>query len=381
MIHLHSPFVWHTLPLSLLLLFSACHSVKKPTPKEGIPNIEVTTPVVRSLLLKKEYPGFLTAEQTASLVARIDGTLEQINFESGGDVQTGDLLFVVEPTVYREELKKAQASQASASAQLAYARNNYRRMAQAAKSNAVSQIELSRAQSAEQQAEASLASAKADVATARTNLGYCYIRAPFSGHISRSLIDEGNYLSGEVSPVQLATLYKDDKVYAYFNIEDSRYVQLLKSGMIDTLFVTQGGVEVSLSDPSASPLPAVLDYTAPSVELSTGTMNMRAVVENGDGNLSNGLFVTVSIPYNYIGQAVLVHNASIASDQLGKYLYVVNDSNRVEYRPIEVGEVVDDSLRLVLNGLQPNERYVTQALLKVRSGMEVKPLLKTTHSK
>jgi multidrug efflux pump subunit AcrA (membrane-fusion protein) len=108
--------------------------------------------------------------------------------------------------------------------------------------------------------------------------------------------------------------------------------------------------------------------------MSTGTRTVRADLPNPDGLLKAGAFVTVTLPYAGETDALLVRDASIGTDQQGKYLYVVNDSNRVEYRSIRVGQLIDDSLRLVTHGLQPRERYVTRALLKVHDGMIVNPV-------
>ena len=96
-------------------------------------------------------------------------------------------------------------------------------------------------------------------------------------------------------------------------------------------------------------------------------------MKNIDNELKDGMYVTVSLPYGVNPKAVLVKDASIGTDQLGKYVYVVNDSNKVVYTPIKVGEVYQDSLRIVNEGLGPKDRYVTKALLKARDGMSVKP--------
>ena len=112
----------------------------------------------------------------------------------------------------------------------------------------------------------------------------------------------------------------------------------------------------------------------PNVDLSTGTLNVRANLDNKDGELKSGLYVTITLPYSEKRDAVLVRDASIGTDQLGKYLYIVNDSNIVRYRHIEPGQLVDDTLRQVVSGLEPNERYVTTALLKVRDGMSITPI-------
>ena len=101
---------------------------------------------------------------------------------------------------------------------------------------------------------------------------------------------------------------------------------------------------------------------------------VRANFDNPKGILKSGLYVSITLPYGEAKNAVLVKEGSIGTDQLGKYLYVVNDSNIVHYRHIEIGQLVDGTLRQVLGGLSPQEQYVTEALMKVRDGMKVKPL-------
>jgi RND family efflux transporter MFP subunit len=119
-----------------------------------------------------------------------------------------------------------------------------------------------------------------------------------------------------------------------------------------------------------------LNYLSPNFSLSTGTMRLRAELDNPDGVLKPGLYVSVTLPYATAEKAILVDNASIGTDQLGKYLYVVNDSNVVNVRHIEVGQLVDDNRRIVTSGLSPDERYVTKALMKVRQGMKIQPIEK-----
>lgn len=120
---------------------------------------------------------------------------------------------------------------------------------------------------------------------------------------------------------------------------------------------------------------ATIDYLAPDVNLSTGTLKVRAEMKNEGGFLKPGSYISIQLPYDNIRNAILINDASIGTDQLGKYIYVVNDSNKVVYRRIETGSLVNDTLRLITRGLAPDERYVTKALLKVRNSMQVTPIM------
>ncbi len=149
-----------------------------------------------------------------------------------------------------------------------------------------------------------------------------------------------------------------------------------RSGAADSLASAAHPLIVSLNDGGKTTYMAQLDYLAPSVELSTGTLTMRAIVPNPKHRLTSGLYVTIAVPYSYQSTAMLVDDAAIGVDQSGRYLYLVSDSNRVVYRHIQVGEVVQDTLRVVTSGVAPTDRYVTKALLKVRPNMQVHPVLK-----
>ena len=232
----------------------------------------------------------------------------------------------------------------------------------------LSEIDLIKSATQLISAKSNVKDAEAQLETAKTNLGYCYVRAPFSGHISKSIYSVGSYISGEGQAAKLATIYQDDKMNAYLQMLASTD----KKGVEERL---PGEVEILFQSPLSRPYMGKLNYLSPNIDLATGTLSIRAEIENPDNELKDGLYVNIRLPYGKQDSAVLVKDASIGTDQLGKYLYVVNDSNRVSYRHIETGELFSDTLRLVKSGLQPKDRYVTKALLKVREGMEIKPVL------
>ena len=361
--------------MAVVVCMTACHSKERGQVSAPVPEISVAKPLVMPVTLHKSYPGYLVSEKTVNLVARVNGYLQSVSFAPGSMVRKGSLLFTIEPTLYQDQGSQAEAGVKSAEAKLSYARNSYARMREAAQSDAISKIDLIQAESNVQQAEAALKDANAQLTTARTNLGYCYIRAPFTGRVSRSLFDVGSYISGAVQATTLATLYQDDKVYAYFNIEDNQYLRMIMASPEGELRGRMPKeVKLSFQEPLSEEYVGRLDYLSPNVELSTGTLNVRAEIDNPKGELKSGLYVTISLPYGENSEAVLVRDASIGTDQLGKYVYLVNDSNRVVYRHIETGELVNDTLREVVKGVDANDRYVTKALLKVRDGMLIAPV-------
>ncbi|WP_278625652.1 efflux RND transporter periplasmic adaptor subunit [Parabacteroides gordonii] len=356
------------------LLLASCKGKKQPT-ETPAPSISVATPEVKDITLTKDYPGYLSSELMVNLVARVNGYLQTSHLKAGSKVRKGDLIFVIEPDTYKDNVTQAEAALKTAQAQLDYAHSNYERMKEAAKSGAVSQIQVLQAQSTTSEMEASVRNAEAELNTARTNLSYCYIRAPFDGKITRASYDIGNYINGSVQPVTLATLYKDDLMYANFNIEDNQFMKMMiTAAQNDSTVKLPETVSVHLGESGRQNYTGRLDYLSPNVDLSTGTLNVRANLDNPHGELKSGLYVTITLPYSKKKDAILVRDASIGTDQLGKFLYIVNDSNIVRYRHIEPGQLVGDTLRQIVSGLAPNERYVTTALLKVRDGMTIKPI-------
>lgn len=367
---------WMIVPTGLffcLISLSGCKQKKSAGMKMPEPEVTVAHPVIRDIILTKSYPGYLAAEKTVDLVARVDGTLETASFLPGTRIRKGETVFVIEPTLYKNQVTQAEAALKTAKAQLEYAQNSYARMKEAIKSDAVSRIQYLQAESNVAEAEAAVSNATAALNTARTNLGYCYVKAPFDGRIDRTQMDVGSYVSGAVQPVTLATMYQDDRMYTYFNVADNQWLAILFAAIQqgkDTNRPTD--ITVKLGESGTQSYPARLDYLSPAVDLSTGTLTVRAAMDNPKGILKSGLYVSVTLPYGEQKNAVLIPDASIGTDQLGKFVYVVGDSSVVNYRHIVAGQLIDDTLRQVTSGLSAKDRYVTKALLKVREGMKVK---------
>lgn len=322
----------------VLSVLTGCKEKKDAGAMKGMPTlaISVAKPIVKDITLTKDYPGYLTTEKTVNLVARVNGTLQSVSYAPGGRVKKGQLLFVIEPTLYNDKVAQAEAELKTAQAQLEYARNNYSRMKEAVKSDAVSQIQVLQSESSVTEGVAAVSNAEAALSTARTNLGYCYVRAPFDGTISKSTVDVGSYVGGSLQPVTLATIYKDDQMYAYFNVADNQWLEMSMNNQQPTKELPKK-IMVQLGKEGTESYPATLDYLSPNVDLNTGTLMVRANFDNPQGVLKSGLYVSITLPYGEADHAILVKEASIGTDQLGKFLYAVNDSDIVHYRHIEIG--------------------------------------------
>ncbi len=336
-------------------------------------SVDVAYPVIDSVVLYRSYPGFLSAKSEVDIIARVNGYLTSTGYANGRFVHKGQILFTIEDSQYRDAVNQAQAQLETAHSNNVYATNQYEAMKKALASDAVSQMDVIQAESNMNESRASIKSAEAALQTALTNLSYCTVRAPFSGHISAAIVDVGTYLNGEAAPVTLAKLYDDKTVNANFAIEDNSYLKMLSSGN-NRKNIDYTRIPIKFNKPLTHSYTGNLDYMSPGIDTGTGTLRLRASIDNPHGELRSGMFVTVEMPYNAIPEAVLVKDASIASDQSGQYLYTVNDSDIVVYTPIETGELFHDTLRIVTKGITTQSRYVTKAMLKVRDGMKVKPV-------
>lgn len=359
--------------LAFLTLFAGgCKNKKAAHESMPTPEILVKKPLKQDVTYTYQYPAYLQAEQTVNLVARTPGFLEEIRFTPGDEVKAGQLLFVIEPQPYMDQVNSAKAGLESAKAGLAYAKASYEKMKDAVNSRAVSEIDYIQSESSYHNAQATLQNAQAQLNNAENNLDYCYIKAPFNGRITRNLADISNYVGSAAAPTTLATIYKDQQMYVYFNMAYSEYQHLplpnaSKKSKTDSIRISDA------STPGKS-WSGILDYTSPDVDLKTGTVNIRAIVKNPQHELLSGMYVKITVPYKIVPDGLLVPEASVGTNQSGRFMYVVGKDNTVVFRPVKVGVLESDGMREIVDGLSPDESYIVNAMMSVRPGMKIKPI-------
>lgn len=360
-------------PYFIVLLFAvlAITGCKKATSEmPPLANIQVGTPISRQVVYTYQYPAYLQAEQTVALIARVPGFLEQISYVPGQPVKMGQILFTIEPQPYLDQLKAAEAGVKSAEAQMQYAKANYERMKDAVQSRAVSEIDYLQAESVYNSSLAALMNAQAQLNVAQINLSYCYIRAPFDGSITRNLVDKGNMVGAGGQTTNLATIYKDARMFVYFNMSSSEFQNLPKSHKTDTL----GSVSITDINNPTHVWKGKIDYTAPDIELSTGTVTVRGIIDNPKYDLVSGMYVNVNIPYQIIPNGILIPENSIGTNQAGRFVYTVNKDNVVSLTPVTVGVLESDGMRPILSGMTKDDRYVVNSMMSVRPGMKINPV-------
>jgi RND family efflux transporter MFP subunit len=341
------------------------------------PKVTVATPVEQEVPPYFEATGNTAAINTVDLVARVQGFVQEINYSDGEYVKKGASLFVIEPEPYRLKVVAAKASVTSAQATLNQSESEYQRQADLLKRQVSAQVTYDQALAQRDTAQANLQSAQANEQQAEINLGYTNVTAPFDGLVSARQVSIGQ-LVGANSATVLSTIVQIEPIYVNFTASERDVLQvraaLAKSGRsVNELLGTP--VEVGLQTENGYPHSGKLDYVAPTVDPSTGTLAVRAILENSDHTLLPGYFARVRIP-GPPRPSLLVSDVAIGSDQSGRYVLVVNKDDVVEQRKVEPGQLVGE-LRVIEKGLSKDDRVVVGGIMRAIPGQKVEPELHT----
>lgn len=365
-----------------ILFLAACEQQNKyqpPPPAE----VTVAKPEQRKVTLYMEVTGSTAPINRVDLVARVQGFLEKVGFKDGAAVNKGDLLFQIDEEDYKIALQIAEATQQQQEALLLQADADLKRKQDLVKTAAVSVAQVDDSRAKRDSTQAALAQTKGQVAQAKRNLEYTSITAPFAGTMSARLVDPGAMV-GAGEPTKLGTLVQLDPIYVKFNVDEQQVLTIRERMRIAGVTLKDLGpipVDIGLQTEQGYPHSGTLDYVAPEVDSSTGTLAGRAILDNKGAVLQPGLFVRVRIPKQVDVESLLVPDIALGNNQQGRYLLVVNDKNVVEQRPVEVGELVDGSLRIINSGLKGDERVVVGGIMRALPGNAVVPVTATAAAK
>jgi RND family efflux transporter MFP subunit len=340
------------------------------------PKVDVALPLKRSITRYLEATGNTAPIKSVDLVARVQGFLESINYKDGDFVKEGTVLFTIEPETYKLKLEQAQAAQAGAEASLKQAELDYKRQTDLVARQAVSQATLDTSTSTRDNAQANLQQAQANTRIAEVNYGYTKVTAPFDGYVTAHLVSVGELVGASSPPTQLATIVALDPIYVNFNVNEQDVLRIRAEALrrgVTVAELRQLPVEVGLQTEQGYPHEGKLDYIAPTINQSTGTLAVRGLVPNPNRTMLPGYFVRVRVPYDKSGDALLVPDTAISSDQGGRYLLVVNAENVVEQRHVQTGPTEDGGLLVIEDGLKPDDRVVIAGILRAIPGQKVDP--------
>lgn len=338
------------------------------------PKVDVATPVQRPVTRYVEATGNTAPIKSVDLVARVQGFLQSQDYQDGTFVKQGTQLFTIEPETYKLKLDQAQAAEAGAQASLKQAEADFRRQSDLVQRQAVSQATLDTSTSTRDNAQASLQQAQANTRIAEVNYGYTKVSAPFDGIVSAHMVSIGE-LVGVSSPTQLATIVAMDPIYVNFTVNEQDVLRIRAEAArrgLTAADLKQFPIEIGLQTETGYPHEGHLDYVAPTLNSSTGTLAVRGLVPNDKRVLLPGYFVRVRVPFTQEKDALLVPDTALGSDQGGRYLLVVGADNIVEQRKVQIGPI-DNGLRVIEGGLKPDDRVVIAGLLRVIPGQKIDP--------
>lgn len=361
------------LAATVIVLLVGCQQKAPPPKPPAPPVVGVDKPVVQTVTDFEEYTGRMAPVKIVDLRARVSGYLEEVQFTDGADVEEGAPLFRIDARPFAAALARAEATVAQLKARQERTSRQEVRLNKLAEQNIATVDEIDVVKYQRMEADAELQAAQAAVELARLDLEFTQIKAPFAGRISRRLVDPGNLIRADETP--LATIVALDPVYAYFDVDERTVLQvrrLIAKGEVTSARDKAIEVQLALADDDEFSLRGSVNFVDNQVSATTGTLRLRAEVENPRRLLAPGMFVRVRVPIGPPHEAILIPEAALRSDQGQRCVYVVNDRNIAQNRPIKIGRL-SNGLRVVKEGLQADELVIVTGLQRVRPGSEVAP--------
>jgi multidrug efflux system membrane fusion protein len=340
-------------------------------PPGGAPPVSVAAAIEKEIVENDEFSGRIEAVEQVEVRSRVTGYIQSVHFAPGSNVNKGDVLFQIDPRQFDNEIARVDASLANIKVQMDLARIELERAEKLLADRALSKREYDDSASKVRSLDAQLRGAQASLETARLNRSYAQITAPVAGRVGKAEITVGNIVQGDVpnSPM-LTTVVSMDPVYVGFEIDERSYLKYVARSRAKA---AQLPLAVGLADEEGFPRPAKLGFVDNRVDITSGTLRMRAVLPNPDGRLTPGLYARVRIGDSFKPRtAVMVVDRAIGTDQSKRFVLVVNGDNKADYREVKIGRLVN-GLRVIEDGLKAGEKIVVNGLQRVRPGAPITP--------
>ena len=378
-----------TFALTVVAVTIGCHRPTPPPPDTGPVAVTVATPLSRKVTTYTELTGNLQAVQSVDVRPRVSGYIEKVNFTDGSEVKEGDVLVEIDPRVYQAAFDQANGQVEVNQKQLELAEADYKRFAKLMKTGSIAQEEFDKSAAQVKVDAARIDVAKADLEQARLNLDWTKVTAPISGQVDRIRLTRGNVATGGTAQgTILTTIKSDDPIYAYLNVDERRVREYLNRkadkwypgvvagpvAVVSHDFLEPLVVEVQLVGETGYPHKGKIDFASNALDPSTGTLQLRGELPNPGParTLKPGMYVKARIPGDEPIDAILIPDDAIVSDQADKTVYVVTANNKVESRRVILGPRAL-GLRVVSEGLKPDDRIVIRGLQRVADGQTVDP--------
>ncbi|HEV2544498.1 MAG TPA: efflux RND transporter periplasmic adaptor subunit [Methylobacterium sp.] len=337
------------------------------------PGVTVAKPVVREIVEQDQYTGRFDPIEFVEVRARVTGYLDKIMFQDGANVKKGEVLFIIDRRPYKAALEQAQAALTSAKARLSFTQTDLERAQVLSRGGNISEQVTDQRRQASQTAQADVDSAEAALRNAQLNYDFTEVKSPINGRISQRLVTEGNIVSTDQTI--LARIVSLDPIYFGFNVDERSFLKYQGSLGIGMGQMQRGKgapVQIALSGEEKPTRKGTLDFVDNRVDYQTGTMLLRATVENPDGFIKPGLFGIVAMPATKPFQGILIPDEAVSANQDKRIVYVLGEGDKVAARTVKLGPIVD-GYRVVRDGLKGDELVVINGVAKVRPGAQVKP--------
>lgn len=364
-----------TLAMALgLALNAGCSGNVAEVPQP--PEVMVAKVISKPIIDWDEYTGRFQAVDTVEVRPRVSGYIDKVLFREGQTVRQNDVLAVIDPRPYQADYDRARAGLGLAKSQRELAKLEAERVQKLKDSGAVSQEELDERLSTLNQQEANVAAAQAALDAAALNLSFTSVRAPVDGRVSRQEVNRGNLVTGgNNGGTLLTTIVSVDPIYVYFEGDENAYLRygaMARAGERPSSREAPNPVRVGLANEEGFPHEGHMDFVDNQVDVRTGTIRGRAVLDNKAGLFTPGLFARVQLLGSKEYDAILIEDRAVGTDQNQSYVFVLGPGNKLEYRPIQLGRATG-GLRIVRKGLKPDEVIVVNGLQRVRPGVQVSP--------
>ncbi|MDO6602131.1 efflux RND transporter periplasmic adaptor subunit [Arenibacter palladensis] len=340
--------------------------------------VEVSSPLVEKITEWDEYTGRFEASNRVEVRARVSGFLESVNFVDGQMVNKGDVLFTIDDRPFKIALDQANGDLSQAQASLKTAQDNFERVESLRESGAVSIEEYDRRKQALEYAKASIQLSQARVDNAKLNLEFTRVTAPMAGLVSRDRVNEGNLIDGGSSnSTLLTTIVATSPIDFYFTGSESdylRYVRLARNGERRSARSEGIPVFIKLQDEEDFVHEAKMDFVDNEIDISTGTIESRAVLENKDHLLEPGMFGKARIAGSAEHEAIMIPDEIIGTNQSIRFVYVLGEGNLVTTKNVTLGPLHSNGLRIIRDGISQEDKLITNNIQKIRQGIAVTPI-------
>jgi membrane fusion protein, multidrug efflux system len=341
------------------------------------PKVTVAKPTKRTIVDQDEYVGRFVAIDVVEVRARVSGYLDKVHFQDGQIVNQGDLLFTIDKRPFQNTLDQARANLETAKSNVVFTQSDLTRGQQLLRDRTISEQIFEQRSQAFRNAQSAVAASEAMIRQAELDLEFTELRAPVTGRIGDRRVTPGNLVTGGTggSTTLLGIIVSTDPIRLEFTFDEAsllRYERLAREGRSDVTNRNGLPVRLKLIDEHDFAHEGVMEFIDNVIDRSTGTIRGRAQLSNSDRLFTPGMFARVQVPASAPHETLLIPDVAIATEQVRKFVYVVDKDNIARQRFVTLGQVLDN-LRVIKDGLSADDRVVVNGLMRVRPGQKVTP--------